>query len=92
MRVATSLIYTLMFGTFSILRAVLQWAGQSLYENHYEIYDVVMKMYKVISYLVDFVFRLQLLAYVYLIKGKRCRSRCISQPPESVRVHWPRYL
>ena len=72
MLVATSIIYVLMFGTFSILRAALLWAGQSLYENHYEMYDVVMKMRTVTNYLVDFVFAYNF--YVYLTTGKRFRS------------------
>jgi len=72
MLVATSFIYSLIYGTNSILVAVWWWAGPSLRQNHYEIYDVVMKMQFVASTLVNFVFAYNF--YVYLITGKRFRS------------------
>jgi len=88
MLVATSLIYALIYGTDSILVAVLWWDDWSLYENQNEIYDVVMKMYYVTNYLVDFVFAYNF--YVYLITGKRFRSelrdlfrRCLPSSPSS---------
>jgi len=72
MLVATSLIYALVYGTFSILVAVGWLAGPRLRENHYEIYDVLVKMHNVTGTLVYFVFAYNF--YVYLITGKRFRS------------------
>jgi len=72
MLVATSLIYALIYGTDSILGAVLMWAGPSLLDNHYEIHFVLVKMCIVTFTLVNCVFAYNF--YVYLITGKRFRS------------------
>jgi len=88
MLVATSLIYALIYGTCGILWAVVYWAGRSLRESHYEIYNVILKIYFISSALVNFVFAYNF--YVYLITGKRFRSelrdlfrRCLSSSSSS---------
>ena len=72
MLVATSLIYALVYGTCGIIVAVLRCAGESLYENHHEIYGVLQKMFTVASSLSQLLFAYNF--YVYLITGKRFRS------------------